>query len=98
MSSQRNNRRTASYRNLLSNLPAEVQKLAEEAFLRFCDAPESAALRVHKLKSDGRGKHRPNSISVSVNRQYRAIYVEDGDTNVWYWIGTHAAYDTFIGT
>ena len=29
--------------------------------------------------------------------QYRAIYVEVGDTNVWYWIGTHAAYNHFTG-
>jgi hypothetical protein len=30
--------------------------------------------------------------------QYRAIYVVDGDINVWYWIGSHADYDRFIGS
>jgi hypothetical protein len=29
--------------------------------------------------------------------KYRAIYVVDGETNVWYWIGSHANYDTFTG-
>ena len=30
--------------------------------------------------------------------QYRAIYATDEDgVNVWYWIGTHADYDVFVG-
>lgn len=29
--------------------------------------------------------------------QYRAVYYKDGDTNVWYWIGTHAQYDKLVG-
>jgi hypothetical protein len=37
-------------------------------------------------------------VSISVTIGYRAIYVTDEDgTNVWYWIGTHADYDTFTG-
>ena len=38
-----------------------------------------------------------NSSSVSITMQYRAIYTVDGTDNVWYWIGTHADYDVFIG-
>jgi hypothetical protein len=29
--------------------------------------------------------------------QYRAIYVVEDGVNIWYWIGTHAEYDQFIG-
>lgn len=36
-------------------------------------------------------------MSVSITMQYRAIYVVDGDTNVWYWIGSHSDYNNFIG-
>lgn len=30
--------------------------------------------------------------------QYRAIYFVQGEINVWYWIGTHAAYKRFTGS
>ena len=43
------------------------------------------------------GQHEAGSVSVSITRQYRAIYVRQGEVNVWYWIGTHADYDTFTG-
>jgi hypothetical protein len=29
--------------------------------------------------------------------QYRAIYVVVDGENVWYWIGTHAEYDKYLG-
>ena len=29
--------------------------------------------------------------------RYRAVYIVDGDANVWYWVGTHADYDRFTG-
>jgi len=44
-----------------------------------------------------RGRHRLNSWSVWINREYRAIFVVDGETNVWYWVGSHSDYNTFTG-
>jgi hypothetical protein len=35
---------------------------------------------------------------VSITMKYRALYVVEGDTNVWYWIGTHNDYENFIGS
>ena len=32
-----------------------------------------------------------------ITMQYRAIYVVDGNTNVWYWCGSHNDYDNFTG-
>jgi hypothetical protein len=37
------------------------------------------------------------SRSVAITRRYRAIYVVDGDTNVWYWCGSHEDYNNFVG-
>jgi hypothetical protein len=37
-----------------------------------------------------------NSFSVSINMQYRAIYSVIGETNLWYWIGSHADYNTLL--
>ncbi len=43
------------------------------------------------------GRHKAGSWSVSVTLKYRAVYVVVDDANVWYWIGTHNAYETFTG-
>ncbi len=39
-----------------------------------------------------------DQLSVSITMPYRAIYVSDGDTNVWYWIGSHGEYDILSQT
>jgi hypothetical protein len=93
----RRNVRTASYRELFERLPERIQRLAEQAFQMFLANPNHPSLRRHILADNDRGQHRTHSISVSINMQYRAIYVEDGDTNVWYWVGSHADYNRFIG-
>jgi len=94
----RNNVRTKSYRDLLSKLPANIAALAEEAFAFFLADPNHPVLANHPLYDTRRGQHREGSRSVSITRRYRAIYVVDGDTNVWYWIGTHEAYNSFTGS
>jgi hypothetical protein len=91
------NVRTAGFKEQLGRLPEEIQELAEAAFDRFVEDPSHPSLRHHALKETKKGRHRSASFSVSITMQYRAIYARDGDTNVWYWIGTHADYDAFIG-
>jgi hypothetical protein len=44
-----------------------------------------------------KGRHQAGSWSVAVTMKYRAIYVPVGGVNVWYWIGTHNDYESFIG-
>ena len=96
-SSARRNRRTKDFRFLFEELPPEIQALARKAFKQFLANPNHTALRLHRLKDTGKGQHRRGSFSVSINMQYRAVYVEDGDTNVWYWVGTHAQYNRLTG-
>jgi hypothetical protein len=35
--------------------------------------------------------------SVRVGLHYRALAVEQGGDMVWFWIGTHAEYDSLVG-
>jgi hypothetical protein len=74
-----------------------VQAAAREAFRLFLRDPFMPALRVHELKKTHRGHHRDGSWSVTINRSYRAIFLPDAGTNVWYWIGSHSEYDQFTG-
>lgn len=91
------NVRTAGFKDQLARLPAAIRELADAAYQMFLEDPDHPALRHHALKDTDKGRHRAGSFSVSVTLKYRAIYVRDGDTNVWYWIGSHADYDTFTG-
>ena len=97
MSFRRRNLRTQTFRNLFETLPPQVRELAITKFKKFLENPDHPSLRRHELRDTHRGQHTPGSFSVSVTRSHRALYFEDGDTNVWYWIGTHADYDRFTG-
>ena len=40
--------------------------------------------------------HSTESYSVRVGIGWRALGVRDGDTMVWFWIGSHAEYDRLV--
>ena len=92
-----NNRRKKSYRDLYGYLPRRIQNLADAAFRKFENDPLDPALENHPLDDISRGRHKKGSRAVSITQRYRAIYVVDGDTNVWYWIGSHEDYNIFTG-
>lgn len=91
------NVRTKGYKDRLTKIGGRVARLADESFALFLANPEDPALHNHPLDDTHRGRHRKNSRAVSITLRYRAIYVADGDTNVWYWIGSHEDYNVFTG-
>jgi hypothetical protein len=91
------NRTTRQFRDLFEGLPAHIQALTRDACILFDRNPAHRSLRHHELQDNKKAQHVPGSFSVSITMQYRAIYVREGETNVWYWIGTHAEYDVFTG-
>jgi len=82
---------------MFANLPPNIQKLADAAYKQFLENPHHPSLRLHPLGDNDKGRHKKGSVSVSITMKYRAIYVVDGETNVWYWIGTHNDYANFTG-
>jgi len=69
----------------LDDLPAHVAEFAcGPNFAQFLKDPFHPSLSVHKLDDTKRSRQRLNSYAVSVGRRYRAIFVVDGDVNVWY--------------
>lgn len=93
----RRNVRTKKFKSLYSQLPEKTQALAVDAFKLFCKEPDHPSLLRHPLADTKKGQHRKGSVSVAISLKYRAIYVEDGNDNVWYWIGSHSDYNTFTG-
>ncbi|HEY2996611.1 MAG TPA: hypothetical protein VGM22_27665 [Methylomirabilota bacterium] len=68
-------------------LPAEVQRLADQAFERLKQDPRHPALRFKKTG---------HVWSARVGSRYRALAVEVDDGLVWFWIGSHAEYDRLL--
>lgn len=91
------NVRTSGFKKQLEKLPAHIQELAGDAYRQFLDDPYHPVLDNHELVDTKKGRHRKSSRAVSITRRYRAIYVTEGDTNVWYWIGSHEDYNNFVG-
>lgn len=69
-------------------LPAEIQALADKAFVLLKADPRHPSLRFKKV---GR------LWSARVGLHYRAVAVEVSDGFLWFFLGSHAEYDRLVG-
>jgi len=92
------NKTSRNFREQYKRLPPRIRQLAREQARFFERSPNHPSLRLHELKDRKKSSHVPKSFSVAVTMGYRAIFFVDQEgTNVWYWIGSHAEYDRYIG-
>jgi hypothetical protein len=85
-----NSRTTRRFRELLAALPSHVQRQAREAYRLFQANSSHPGLRFKQVNAN------PPIYSARVGIGYRAVGVKDGDTVVWFWIGSHADYDALL--
>jgi len=85
-----NSRTTKRFRALLASLPAPIRQQARVAYRMFRQSPSHPGLRFKKVHDD------PAMFSVRVGIGYRAVGALDGNTMVWFWIGSHAEYDQLL--
>ena len=83
-------RRTASFRRAFAALPESVREQARVAYRRFRDNPNHPSLRFKRVHST------EPVYSVRVGIGYRAVGTLDGDTMIWFWIGSHVEYDGLL--
>jgi hypothetical protein len=83
-------RTTPQFRELFACLPSHIQKQAREAYRIFKINPYHPGLHFKKIFDD------PATFSARVGISYRAVGTLDGDTIIWYWIGSHADYDKLL--
>jgi hypothetical protein len=83
-------RTTRRFRELFAALPSHVQQQARAAYRLFRQDPHHPGLRFEQVHAD------PPIYSARVGIGYRAVSVMDGDTVIWYWIGSHADYDKLL--
>ncbi len=79
---------SSAFWSLYHSLPAEIQRQSDRAFHLLKQDPRHPSLHFKKV---GR------FWSVRVGARHRALAVETEDDLVWFWIGTHAAYDRLVG-
>jgi mRNA-degrading endonuclease RelE of RelBE toxin-antitoxin system len=82
---------------MYGKLPRQIRELAIQTYALFLRDPSHPMLGRHTLDDIARGRHRSGSWSVRITQKYRAIYAVDGNTNVWYWVGSHNDYENFTG-
>lgn len=83
-------RTTAKFRKAFSQLPKEVQEQARKAYRQFQEDPGHPGLRFKRVHP------KLQIYSARASKDYRAVGLRDGDTIVWFWIGTHADYDLLL--
>ena len=79
-----------SFRRAYRELPADVQRSALASFQLFKTNPQHGSLDFKRLRT------RDILYSARVTDSYRAVAFRDGDTWVWFWIGTHSEYDELL--
>jgi hypothetical protein len=85
-----NSRTTKRFRELFAALPARVKEQARQAYRLFRQNPSHPGLRFKQVHAD------PPIYSARVGISHRAAGVVDGNTVIWYWIGSHADYDALL--
>ena len=83
-------RTTGEFRRRFANLPPQVQQQARTAYRQFQQDPSYPGLRFKKVHPE------LPIYSARVSRNYRAVGQVDGDTVIWFWVGSHAEYDQLL--
>ena len=83
-------RTTARFRKAYTELPEEVQQQARDAYRQFKQDHWHPSLRFKQVHSE------LPIYSARVSKSYRAVGQRDGDSIVWFWIGSHADYDKLL--
>jgi hypothetical protein len=85
-----NSETTPEFWQLYRALPSEVRERARAAYALFEQDLSHPGLRFKRI-----GLREP-MYSARIGLHYRVVGLLDGDTVVWWWIGSHADYDKLI--
>jgi hypothetical protein len=82
--------RARRFREAFKHLPREIQGKARKAFNLWKADPYHPSLQFKQVH--------PNEavVSVRIALKWRALGIREGDTVVWFWIGTHSEYERLI--
>ena len=76
-----------SFWDCYNKLPADIQQQADKNYELLKSTPAHPSLHFKKID---------NYFSVRISLKYRALGIGVEEGIVWFWIGSHAAYDELI--
>jgi len=76
--------------NHFEALPKGIQDQAVNAYELWNKTPHHPGLHFKTIHST------EPLYSVRISRGYRALGLKQGNTIIWFWIGSHSAYDKLI--
>jgi hypothetical protein len=82
---------TEDFLDCFAKLPDAVKALARKNYRLWRDNPSHPSVQFKQIHG------REALYSVRVGLGWRALGLLEGDTMTWFWIGSHAEYDTLIG-
>ena len=68
-------------------LPISIQSIAVKQYRLWLENPAHPSLQFKKVQTFW---------SCRVTDSYRALAVMDGDTAIWFWIGSHTEYEFLL--
>jgi hypothetical protein len=75
---------------MFRTLPPDIQRAARKAYILWRRNPSHASLQFKRV-------HPVHPIfSVRISLGWRACGAREGDTMIWFFIGSHAAYDHLV--
>jgi hypothetical protein len=77
-----------SFWECYGNLPSSIQELADKNYNLLRTNPNHPSLHLKKAR---------RYWSVRIGRKHRALAVQIEEGLLWFWIGTHAEYDRWVG-
>jgi mRNA-degrading endonuclease RelE of RelBE toxin-antitoxin system len=78
------------FRKLFAKLPPEIQHLAKENYKLWSDNPHHPSIKFEQKKGS------KNIFSARIGDHYRALAFMEHDIVKWFWIGSHADYNTLL--
>ncbi len=81
---------TAGFLDRLGHLPGSVRQQASRAYVLWRADPPHPSLQFKRVSQ------RQPIYSARVGLGHRALGLWEGDTVTWFWIGSHAEYDTLL--
>jgi hypothetical protein len=81
---------TAGFRQRLGQLPESVRDQASCAYALWRVDPYHPSLQFKRVSQ------RQAIYSARVGLGHRVLGLREGDTITWFWIGSHADYDTLL--
>ena len=83
---------TQRFRKAYTGLPQQIKESARRAYKTWKENPNHASLQFKQI-------HKTQAVySVRINLAYRALGLKQGNTIIWFWIGSHAEYDKLIAS